>query len=326
MNNIFDQVDTYSKRYNLLPTGSKVVLGFSGGPDSVFLLHYLNQLKQAGQIELIAAHLDHEWRNESAQDAQFCQEAARALGVRFVGRKISELGISLKFKGSQEELGRRARRSFLQQVKIEFNADCIALAHHADDQEETFFIRLIRGSSLSGLTGMRPQHGDYIRPLLGLKKEHIISFLEQQNIAYLTDPSNKQLFFLRNRIRAQVLPALREADSRFDKNFFATLTRLQETDEFLEKLAATTLAALSTQKDPVIKVDREKLLALEPVLQYRMLLAWLCQSGVPFTPTQAFLDEIRRFLSQPESKMHTIHQFWAIAKKKKLAWIESSAE
>ena len=231
-----NKIKEFIKKHNLIPQDSKIVLGLSGGPDSVFLLHLLSELKKDGLVkEIVAAHLDHEWRPESAKDEQFCSKMAKEHDVPCVSNKIPDLGLDLKFSGSKEDLGRRARRYFFKQVKKEYNADLIALAHHAQDQQETFFIRLIRGTSLSGLTAIKPKHGDYIRPLLEINKQDLVNYLDEHNIPYLTDPSNISQEFLRNRIRKHVIPALKNCDARFDQNFQTTIHRLQKTEQFFRK-------------------------------------------------------------------------------------------
>src|SRR3989304_4936879 len=108
MKNIFDEITEFIERLDLLPTGSKEILGLSGGPDSIYLLHFLANLQKNGLITLIAAHLDHEWRMDSSKDIEFCHEATTRLGVQFTHDKISNLGLLLKFDGSKEELGRKA--------------------------------------------------------------------------------------------------------------------------------------------------------------------------------------------------------------------------
>lgn len=299
----------------LIAPGSTVILGLSGGPDSIFLLHALAPLHADKTITLIAAHLDHEWRTDSASDVEFCHRATQALGVTLLSAKLSELCVSLKFNGSKEELGRKARRYFFEQVADRYNAAHIALAHHADDQQETFFIRLIRGSSLAGLTGIKPIQGRYIRPLLALHKQEIVAYLNEQNIPYLTDPSNSSDDFLRNRIRHSVIPELQKCDSRFDTNFAITLTRLQETDQFLDELVHDMYANLgSTNTDGNASITHPTLLALHNILQHRLLILWLCKAQVPFQPSQALLDEIIRFLHNPGNKEHQIHTHWSIKK------------
>jgi len=177
LNPLINKIWNFVQKHNLLPPGSRVVLGLSGGPDSVFLLHFLANLWRKGIIELVAAHLDHQWRPESAQYELFCQKVAHELGIKCISAQVSELTFPFKIEGSKEELGRTMRRYFLEKVCAEEQANCIALAHHLQDQEETFFIRLLRGTTLTGLSGMWPKHGLYIRPLLETNKDDIISYM-----------------------------------------------------------------------------------------------------------------------------------------------------
>jgi tRNA(Ile)-lysidine synthase len=319
---LISTVHSHIQEHNLITPGSTVILGLSGGPDSLFLLHALAPLHANKSITLIAAHLDHEWRPDSYKDVEFCRSATQALGVPLVAAQMSELSASLKFNGSKEELGRKARRYFFEQVANTHHAQHIALAHHADDQQETFFIRLIRGTSLSGLTGIKWIQGRYIRPLLGIYKQEILSYLHEHHIAYLTDPSNTSPDFLRNRIRTQVIPALRDCDSRFDANMALIIKRLQETDQFFDTLVHQTYQVLRTGKhEGHESLNLVDLLALHPVLQQRILIHWFCTAQVPFQPSQALLDEIMRFLQQPGNKEHQIYKGWSIRKTNGSAFI-----
>ena len=233
---IIKKINAWVTKHNLIQPNQTIIVGLSGGPDSVFLLHYLVARQKELKLNIIAAHLDHEWRNTSAQDAQFCKELAQKLQVPFISKKISELDCSFKPSGSKENDARKARRYFFQQVMQAYNADVIALAQHKDDQQETFFIRLLRGATLTGLTGMWPKRGIYIRPLLCVTKAEIVDWLKSNTIAYLTDPTNISLDYLRNRIRTQLLPTIKEIDPRFEVNFSKTIGRLQQTELFLQKL------------------------------------------------------------------------------------------
>jgi len=318
-----EQVDQFITKYDLMPINTKIILGFSGGTDSVFLLHLLADKYHKGTISLTAAHLDHEWRNNSYKDEQFCRKMAFELNVPYISTKISELDITEKFNGSLEEFNRKIRRHFLETVRKNYKADHIALAHHLQDQQETFFIRLIRGAALTGLTVMRPKHGKYIRPLLEINKTDIINYLNKNNIEYLIDPSNESPKFLRNRIRNTVLPSLQACDKRFDANFLMTLNRLKNTEQFLEQLTEKTFEQISHIKNNIVYFDLEKFFALDLIIQYRLLMYWLKHTSVSFPPTQAFLDEIRRFLKQPGSKEHHIHKQWSLIKKKKFVHIQT---
>jgi len=218
-----------------------------------------------------------------------------------------------------EELGRTMRRQFLTNVAKEHNADYIALGHHAQDQQETFFIRLMRGASLPGLIAMRPKQGKYIRPLLQTNKSDIVAYLEQHKIAYLTDPTNVSPEFLRNRIRATVLPALQSCDARFDQNFLETLNRLQATENYLNEQTQEIFKDFTRTESDFVWLNVNQLLSLHTIMQHRIIMEWLVRARVPFTPTEKFLEEIIRFCKQPDSKTHTIHHNWMLIKKKQ--WI-----
>jgi tRNA(Ile)-lysidine synthase len=322
---IIDQVHQFIQKYNLIPKGSTLVLGLSGGPDSLFLLHLLAPMHAQGKISLIAAHLDHQWREHSHKDVQFCLEVTQALGVPLVVGKKSELATGKKWNGSLEELGRTMRRQFLTNVAKEHNADLIALGHHAQDQQETFFIRLLRGASLSGLTAMRPKQGMYIRPLLQTNKSDIVAYLEQNHITYLTDPTNVSPEFLRNRIRNTVLPALQKCDTRFDQNFLQTLNRLQATEDYLHEHTQALFSHITRIENEKIWLNINQLLKLHQVMHYRIIMEWLVRNNVPFTPTEKFLQEIIRFCTQPGSKKHTVHHDWMLIKAKEWVTIDQHA-
>ncbi len=159
------------------------------------------------------------------------------------------------------------RRYFFAQVAQEYNANCIALAHHLQDQEETFFIRLIRGATLSGLVSMKPMDGIYIRPLLEINKSDILQFLQENKISYLIDPTNVSQEFLRNRIRSNVLPALQTCDNRFDSNFLRTLNHLKDTENFLQKLVEEKFNEISKKTDNNFELNLKQLFALDKFLQ-----------------------------------------------------------
>jgi tRNA(Ile)-lysidine synthetase-like protein len=318
--NITKNIKHFITTHALIERNAVIIVGLSGGPDSVFLLHFLASLQQEYNLTLIAAHLNHEWRTEAHQEQLDCQAIAAKLNITFVTAKISELTpLPFKLNGSKEEYARKVRRYFFEKTAREHNAHSIALAHHLQDQEETFFIRLIRGSSLTGLTAIKQRNGLYIRPLLETNKTDILDWLHTYNIPYAIDASNESQDYLRNRIRSTVLPALHECDNRFEANFMTTLQRLTATELFLEKLTARTFAEISSKDDGIYTIDTAALFNLDPIVQNRLILHWLIKENVPFPITQAFLDEIIRFLSNPRGGTHTIHEQWKIVKKQKKA-------
>jgi len=319
---MLQKIEQFILHHHLIKDGDVIVVGLSGGPDSVFLLHTLVELQKKYNLTLIAAHLNHEWRPEADQEQQDCQQLAHALNIPFVTIKRSELPSIFKQNSSSEESGRKMRRYFLEKVLHEHSAHHIALAHHAQDQEETFFIRLIRGASLTGLTAIKPKHGFYIRPLLETPKATILEWLHSHHIAYAHDKTNESVDYLRNCIRLTVLPALRACDKRFENNFIATLNRLKITENFLEHLAQETLTHISSTQNNQQTINIAHFFTTHEALHHRLLLAWLINEKVPFPPTQAFLNEIIRFMQNPQGGVHKIHTTWSLIKKQNQLYIQ----
>lgn len=295
---------------SIIPSSSTIILGLSGGPDSMYLLHKLHAVQAQLNINIIAAHLDHEWQESSKVAAQICQNACDNLKVPLVTQKMSELTYSAQWNGSQEEFGRNMRRHFFATLAQKYQAAGIALAHHQQDQQETFFIRLLRGSSLTGLTGMKEKDGLYIRPILGCTKTEIIDYLEQHAIAYYTDPTNGSDHYLRNRIRHHVVPALQNTDHRFEQNLRATMDQLKHVEDFLTHHTAETLVTISSEQG----IDLQKFLNLHIVMQQRLVLQLMIAAQVTFTPSQKLFKEIMRFLEKSPATQHTIHISWMVQK------------
>lgn len=316
-----EKIKTYIIKHNLINQNDIIIIGLSGGPDSVFLLHALVALQNKYNLTLIAAHLNHEWRPQADDEEELCRNMAEKLHISFVSEKLSTLTPIKKYNGSKEEFARHMRRQFLETVAREHGAHHIALGHHAQDQQETFFIRLIRGTSLSGLTGMEAQSGLYIRPLLEMNKKNIVAWLAEHNIAYATDMSNESDDYLRNRIRKNIISALVESDERWNNNFLATINRLKQDDELLNEIAQATLNTLLTQSDSGELFDIKQFMATSYGLHHRIIVLWLIRNNVQFPVTQTFFDEIIRFLSHERGGTHVIHEKWSIVKKQNKAFV-----
>lgn len=301
--------------------GATVILGLSGGPDSVYLLHMLAQEHHAGKISLIAAHLDHQWRHDSHQDAMLCAHLAQRYSIPFVMQCASELKLERRKHESLEAFGRRLRRTFFKQVATEHHADYVALAHHADDQAETFILRLMRGTSLAGLTCMKEIDGLYYRPLLSKQKQELVNFLDAHGIPYITDPTNQSEAFLRNAVRVQILPKLASIDARWNGNIQTTIARLQEAERCLEKITIETYARTTQPIRAGAALDCNLLATYDSYLQKRLVLHWLIQHNVQFNLTERFLDEIVRFLCSERGGTHRMNRSWCIIKKHHYAQI-----
>lgn len=314
MNSLFKKINTTALTTLLMH--KKIVVGLSGGADSVFLLHYLVMLRNEHGIELIAAHLDHEWRQESSADAAWCKELCSQLNVPLVVERASMLNIKKTATG--ELKGRLLRRTFFEQVMKKNSATAIALAHHADDVIETFFIRLIRGSSLSGLACLTLSDGYYLHPLITIHKQEILTWLKAANQEYRIDATNDTDVFLRNNVRNNVLPLLQSIDDRFSHNALSTIEKLRKENHALNKLTDKLINDMTHEN----AYQLSTFAAYDEVLQKRILIKLLVKSSFIFTPTTPFLDELLRFLHTPRGGSHQIASPGRVVKKSGFFWFE----
>lgn len=235
------------KRYNLLSKNDRVVVGVSGGPDSVTLILLLNLLRKELNLNLHIAHLDHQLRRDSLQDKEFVKSLAQKLNLPFSSAKINIGRISLK--GSIEEIAREKRLGFLFSVAKKFAATKIALGHNLDDQAETVLMRLIRGTGLSGLGSILPKRklGNciIIRPLIETPRDTIESYLKRRRIKPRIDLSNRDIIYFRNRIRKRLIPELIKDYNPNIKEGLANFARIAACDyDYLEKTAVKELDRL----------------------------------------------------------------------------------
>ena len=316
----FKKIEEFVNQHHMITPNTTIILGLSGGPDSLYLLYFLHTMQKKVPFSIVAAHLDHQWRPNSNQDMLLCKKVCEKLKITFETTTISALPFNGKEKGSKEDLARQYRRAFFDQLKKKYNADVIAIAHTEDDQIETFFIRLMRGATVSGLAAIRPQSENYIRPLLQVTKKEILNYLKRNRIPYALDPTNTSTQFLRNRIRINLIPVLKKIDSRAEKNLLKTIDSMQETEVFLKNLAQKALIEISAKKEPERHIFIEKFLKQDAYLQRRVLLEWLYEAKVPFNISTGLIEEILRFMNNKKSN---IHQFdtWFIKKKKNMIYI-----
>ena len=292
------------------------LLGLSGGADSVLLFHALQDLHARKKATLHCVHVNHGWRTTAQRDQDACQAlcTAHAIPLTIIDAKewVTRVSEHKRAHASRESLAREVRRIAFQAVSAQCDADAIVLAHHADDQLETFFIRLMRGSSLTGLCGIHERAGMYIRPLLTLTKQEILKAVDTYGLSFCHDESNDSRDYLRNRIRADVIPAILSCDNRAEKSIHSTITRLQDDDSFLEQIAEDIFSTLADNRG---WLPRERFTLLHRALQNRLLLLLLISSHVPFTPSTGLFNEIRRFLESAHGGTHAISKTHSIQKK-----------
>ena len=224
----------FCEQWNLIPEGSFVLCAVSGGADSMCLLHWLNGAKATRNIRLQAVHYNHCLRGtESDRDEQFvracCQEWDIPLicGGGDVSARAKEMGKGL------EETAREMRYEFLQAAARQAGADLIAVAHNADDNAETVLLHMIRGSGLTGLTGMLPRRDNIVRPLLTTTRAAIEQYCAAHGVSYVQDSTNADDGYARNRVRHRILPELTAMNPRFVENSVRMLERLRDDESYL---------------------------------------------------------------------------------------------
>ncbi|MDR2649046.1 MAG: tRNA lysidine(34) synthetase TilS [Clostridiales bacterium] len=231
-------LDTLNK-YNMLAYGDRVIAGLSGGADSVLLLTLLTELRKEYALGITAVHVNHGLRGAEADaDENFSRIYSENIGVHFIAfhtdaqREADTLGLSL------EEAGREIRYKRFADAMNACGANKIAVAHHLDDNAETVFMRICRGTGLPGLCGIPPVRGPIIRPLIETGRSSIESYLLERNIPYRTDSSNLSETFTRNRVRNTLIP---EIESRLGVDFREKLSSLSractEDEDFIDKAA-----------------------------------------------------------------------------------------
>jgi tRNA(Ile)-lysidine synthase len=215
-------VDTALAGLGVASGSLTIVVGLSGGADSVGLLDALATVGPRRGFRVIAAHLDHGLRPDAAADALFCADLCAQLGVPFRSGRADVAARARRERGGIEQAARLERYAFLRAVKEEEGAVAVAVAHTRDDQAETLLLRLLRGAGRSGLSAMRARVGDILRPLLDVSREEVRSYLQGRGLAWREDPSNADPSFLRNRVRRELMPYL---ESRFNPRIGETLAR-----------------------------------------------------------------------------------------------------
>ena len=199
------------KENNLISKGDVIVVGVSGGPDSITLLTCLNKFKDYFEIKIICAHINHLIRKDSTEDEQYVENMCKNMGIKCYVKRADVEKIAKEQKKGSEEVGRKIRYDFFDEVARKENANKIAIAHNMKDNAETMLLNIIRGSGLTGLEGIQPEeYGKYIRPLINCTREEIEEYCEKNNLQPRIDSTNKENIYRRNIIRNKLLPQLQE--------------------------------------------------------------------------------------------------------------------
>ena len=218
-------IDTI-KRYNLIQSGDKLVLGVSGGPDSISMLNILNEIKEEWQFQIYVAHINHMIRKEADDDEIYVQQYCEKNNIQFFVKRVNVQEIANIEKIGTEEAGRNIRYEFFEEILQKVGANRIAIAHNKNDKIETIVMNLLRGSGLSGLKGIEPiREQKIIRPLIECERKEIERYCEQYKLEPRIDKTNFENDYTRNKIRNIVIPYIK---NEFNPNIIETMDRLSQ--------------------------------------------------------------------------------------------------
>jgi tRNA(Ile)-lysidine synthase len=287
------------RKYALLNPGDRVLVAVSGGPDSVCLLSVLHVLAKDLDLELHVAHLDHMFRGkESADEALFVSELAKRSGIPATIGKIDVPAYCLERGLSPQEGAREVRYDFLQQTAKTAGSSHIATGHTANDQAETFLMRLIRGASASGLSAIPPLRDNIVRPLIEATRDEVMEYLNEKGLAFVTDPSNAKPVYTRNRIRMEVLPVLQRFNPRIVATLAAEAGHLRDEDEAVEGYCATLAESILVRKENTVFVKRNEFNTLPPAFRRRLLKKASALAGVESSGlSRVQIDEAIAFMA-----------------------------
>lgn len=266
------------KKYNLIENGDKLVLGVSGGPDSISMLNILNEIRKDDKVklnyEIVVVHINHMIRKEAVDDELYVKEYCDKRNIDFYSKSIDVKKLANTNKIGTEEAGRNVRYEFFNEILEKTSSNKIAIAHNKNDNAETMIMNIMRGSGISGLKGIEPKRGIYIRPLIECEREEIEKYCEKNKLNPRIDKTNFENEYTRNKIRNIVIPYVKK---EFNPNLINTLKRLsdlvKEEEVYIEKQVLDIYNNIVIeQKENEIILDLKKFNVQEKVIKSRLIL------------------------------------------------------
>lgn len=325
MNSLQKRVKHLIESVSLLNEEIPIVIAVSGGADSISLLHILSSLFPA--TKRIAVYIDHGLRpDETEAEKKKVEKQALKCSAHFETIAVDVFTEQQKKGCSIEEAARNLRYKALEKVMLSHDASIIAVGHTADDQAEELLLRLIRGSGVTGLSGMNLRNDHIIRPLLHETKETLLGYLQEQKISFCEDSSNSDKRFLRNRIRLDLLPTLENEYNKSIRNtLLQTATILDAEDTLLEKLAHTSFLKLIDNKQKRITLSIPSFLQEPLAIQRRVLdkICWKMNSKPSFKKIESLL---KIAVSKNTRELHLSNGLRAIKENNSLVFLRPSTQ
>lgn len=270
---MLNKIKDYIEKQDMLKKEDCVIVGVSGGADSICLLFVLLELQKSMGFQLVAVHVNHGLRGEDAMsDECFVKEICEKHNIPFVRYFENVELLAKKWKQSTEEAGRNFRRACFEQTMKEMGGTKIALAHHKNDSVETMLMNLARGTGLKGLGGIAPVQGCFIRPLLCVERREIAEFLQVNGISYRVDQTNMSDEYTRNRIRNHVIPYMEEnVNGKIVSHVDDTMTHLREVYQYMEEQVSIWKKTCVCESESGILIKEKEFLRIPDVLKSMLL-------------------------------------------------------
>ena len=316
---LFREILKLNKKYNLIENSDTIVVGFSGGPDSVFLVEMLKKLQYFFNFKIYLVHINHLLRGEDADsDENFSFEYAKKNNLEIFIKRIPVKEIAKEVGKTLEEVGREERYKFFFEIYEKVGANKIATAHNKDDQIETFLFRLIRGTSLQGLEGIKIKNNNIIRPISEIYKKDILEYLNKNEIQYKIDKTNFENEFTRNSIRLDLIPFIEERyNIKFKDKIFSLIEEIRENNQ-------NNSLNLSDFTDSENRIILEKIKFLSDFDKKNLFSLFLNQKNIEFNRNK--IDEINSLIKSNGTKKIDLDKTYRIVKDYTHLYIEVKKE
>ncbi len=300
----FEQkIRQFIKKQHMIDEGAGIVIGLSGGADSVALLEVLCSFREEMSLRLAAVHVHHGIRDEAELDVEFCRKLCEEKQVTFFTEyaKVPELARQQGL--TVEEAGRQVRYKQFEICRERLGFDVVAVAHHQNDQAETMLFQLFRGSGLRGLTGIPFKRDNIIRPLLAVSREEIEAYIKARSLNYVTDSTNAEDAYARNKIRHHILPVAEEITSGAVEHMNRTGMQLKGILQYMEEQVAVFLESHAVWQEGTCEVSAKALLEAHTALQSMIVLeAASCVFGSRKDITEKHVESILQLLEKDGEK------------------------
>ena len=316
---LFREILNINKKYNLIENDDIIVVGFSGGPDSVFLVEMLKKLQHFFNFKIYLVHINHLLRGEDANsDENFSFEYAKKNNLEIFIKRIPVKEIAKEIGKTLEEVGREERYKFFSEIYEKVGATKIATAHNKDDQIETFLFRLIRGTSLQGLEGIKIKNNNVIRPISEIYKKDILEYLNKNEIQYKIDKTNFENEFTRNSIRLDLIPFIEERyNIKFKDKIFSLIEEIRENNQ-------NNSLNLSDYVNSENKIILEKMKFLSNFDKKNLLSLFLNKKNIEINRNK--IDEINSLIKSNGTKKIDLDKSYRIVKDYTYLYIEDKKE